>query len=553
MSARRYVSQAVSIRIADVETLPNGRKRWKRGTDEHLLRIAGCWDRRRKRWVKGVKISGLLILRFHRGQEAAARWLADWMRRWQRGDWEGCVRVFVALLIGGRRSGKTHLACAIMIAFAVLSPGAREWAISPTLETGEELDANFCDLIPRRWYKRRQAKTGRATTFRFRNGSAIFLRSAVKPERLKAGRVDLALLNEAQEMSDRALMKLQPATADRGGLLLVAANPPERAIGKWVETLYNAIRGGAADGVAFQLDPRNNPWIIYEALLSLAKVADKKTYERDVLGLFPPIGDTVFHAWSAWNLADPTPELVDITVEVSQRALGRGAGDLVGMDFQRLPAMVGVVMRVFRDRAGLELLWVVDEAVVEETDEDGLVDELESIPRWQVGDGAPRARDMSRECYRGWSEPDDSKVSPTHAAVVMDASGFFQDGEHKINRTSEKWLRARAWSSLYMPTRDSDRNPPIVERMRTGNALLENQAGARRLFVARHCTKTAEALREYENKNGVPNRRSKHAHIVDAVTYVAYRLYGVPRVPRKHKSEYRSVGKRTRAEELRGW
>ena len=552
MSGNRYIDLAIRVCLADVERDASDRPRWKAGSDEQLVRVGGRWDRRRKRWSRTQRASQVLTLRFHRGQEAAARWFAEWLTRFARNDWRGVERVWSVLLIGGRRSGKTHVSCAVMVVFAVLNPRARLWAISPTLETGDELDNAFRELLPRRWYTRRQAKTGRATTYRLANGSVIQLRSGVKPERLKAGRVDLALLNEAQEIDEAAYLKLRPAIADRGGLVLLAANPPDRPSGRWVEEHYVRAKNGEADARVFVLDPRKNPFVNYEALLSIAKESDEKTFQRDVLGLFAPIGDTVFHAWEdEEHWIDPPSHLVDVTAEVTKRELGRAAADIVGMDFQRIPAMVGVAMRFFRDPTDpdrTELLWVVDEAVVEEADENDLIDALEGIPRWRHGDGAPQRRDRA-DTYRGWPEPGETEAA--HAACVIDASGFYQDGAHTQGRTSDRYLKARRWAQLYKPQKDSDRNPAIVERMKAGNALLKAAGGRRRLFVARHCVRVAEAMRLYENKNGIPNRRSQYAHIVDAVTYVVYRFAGRPKVmgPRL---EYRSVGPRFDRREFLG-
>ncbi len=494
-------------------------------------------------------------MRFHRGQEPAARWFVGWLERFVRNDWTNYKRAWSALLIGGRRSGKTHIACAAMVIFAVLNPGALLWAISPTLETGDELDQGFRSLLPRGWYTRRQAKTGRSTTFRLANGSRILLKSAVKPQRLKAGRVDLALLNEAQELQQLAYIKLRAAIADRGGIVLLTANPPDTPGGRWVEEHYLSARAGQIEAEVFELDPRANPWINYAALASIGAEIDVKTFERDVLGLFAPIGDVVFHAWDPReNWINPPPDLVDCTAELTRRELGRAAGYVVGQDYQRTPAMVGIVMQMFRDPAdpsGEVLLWVVDEAVVDDSNEDELLDVLESTPRWRPGDGAPATRGATHG-YRGAAEPTDVKDRPVHCTVIADASGFFQDGAHNQGKTSDRWLAARGWTNMHRPQKDSDKNPAILERMKAGNARLKSADGKRRLFVARHCVRTAEALRLYELKNGFPNRRSQYAHIADAVTYVVYRFFGRPKV-KAGKQEYRGLDPHDRSEVMKGY
>jgi hypothetical protein len=550
--SRRYIDLRIAVCVADVERDASGRPRWKPGTDEQLGVIGGRFDTRRKRWVAG-KPKTKLTIRFHRGQELAARWYFDWLRRFVRGDWGGDYRrAWSVLLIGGRRSGKTHLACAALFVFAVFFPKARIWALSPTLETGDELDEALKEIMPARWYRRRQAKTGRATTFTLANGSRILLKSAVKPGRLKAGRVDMALLNEAQELSQTAYLKIRAAVADRGGVVLIAANPPDAIIGKWVEDHYLGAKAGSIPCEVFEFDPRNNPWIEYEGLLTMASEADEKTYQRDVLGLFAPIGDVVFYAWDAdANWRDPPAHLIDVTAEVTRRELGHVAGDVVGMDFQQTPAMVGIPIRFYRDPtdpSGDILTWVVDEIVAPETDEDGLVDALESTPRYRLGDGAPETRkdeDGNRGFYAGAARPGDRGA--VHAAVVADASGFYQDGAHRMDRTSDRWLIHRGWRHLFKPQRDNDNNPGIGERMKAGNARLRRGSdGKNLLFVARHCKQTAEAFRLYENKNGKPNRRSQYAHVIDAVTYVIYRFFGRPKQPAT-RQEYRGLARFERA------
>lgn len=524
MAASRYISTIVDLKLADVERDENGKPRWKPGTDRPLGKFGGTWDRRKKCFVasKSFANARTLEMRFHAGQEDAARWFADWLRRFLRGDWNGVERPWSALFVGGRRSGKTHLSCAILIVFAVAVKGSKLWAISPTLETGAELDDAFREQIPHAWVVRHAGDEsgGRATEYRFDNGSRIRLRSAVKPERLKAGRADITLLNEAQMMAEAAYIKVRAAAADRGGLVLLAANPPDSERGRWIETQYMERMAKKVDGVVFTFDPIRNPFIEYQALLSMLLECDKRTGDREIRGIFGPIGDAVFYDWSDLeNWKDPPANFVDVTSEITTKVLGRPATDIVGMDFQKMPAMVGAVCRWYRDpdNPGVDLLWVVDEAIVDEADENGLLDALEGMPRYRIGDGLPAKREHE-ECY-----------DAVNSACVIDASGFWQDGAHNQGRTSDLHLKARRWNRLYTPQKDSDRNPAIVERMKAGNAMILNGLDQRRLFVSRHCERSAKAFRNYENKNGSANRRSKFAHIVDAITYVIYRFTGKPK------------------------
>lgn len=541
----RFVDMAISLRVADIENDATGKPRWKPGTDEELILVGGRWDRLEKRWCGPAQ--RVAVLRVHRGQEAAARWTVDWLRRGASGDWEGVKRAWSALLIGARRSGKSHFAMLLTVLFAIMSARSIIWAVSPTLETTAELDTALINLLPSSWYSRIEARTGKALTFALANGTTIVLRSANKASRLKQGRADLVVLNEGQLQSRAAYTQVRGAIADTGGLVVVTANPPDQPGGRWVEDHFNGIRAGEIDGVAFELDPRKNPFVDFAALESMAAEVDEKTFARDVLGLFAPIGDVAMHAWSdseSWH--DPPPGLIDITAEVTARVLGRAAGYVVGADFQKTPHMVAIVYKLFRDPEDPAevIMWVVDEFIVGNADENDLLDVIEATGRWTT-DG------RSEETYRGWIEGTDSKTAPAHCAVVPDASGWWQDGAHTKGRTSDQAFRARRWTWLYKPQEDSDKNPDIIERVKSGNARLKAAGGRRRLFVARHCRQTAEAMRLWDMKHGKPNSSSEYAHVCDAATYPIYRFFGRPKVMTPPPT-YTGVRRFTRADAFRG-
>jgi hypothetical protein len=559
----RYADLCVSLRVEDVEVLElvdgverwrtiacgevvDGKKRWKAGSGEELIRLGGRWDRRKKRWAGNS--TRARIIRVHRGQERAARWLADWFRCKLTGRWADFRRVWWALFNGGRRSGKSHMAIVALIMYAVAFPGAIAWGISPTQEETDELEEALRSLMPREWYRWRGAGAGKVSSARLPNGSRIMFLSGHKPRNLKRGRVDIAVYNEAQNQHKAGFTQLRGAIADRGGLIIAACNPPDSPIGRWVEDLYNAGVAGKVEGEVFDFRPKENPWINYQALASMATEVDERTFRREVDGEFVPIGDIVFYTWSdRENWIDPPPSYVDITARFTLEQLGRSFGYVVGMDFQQSPHMAARVFKFFadpEDPSRTPLPWIVDEFTPENADEYDLVDALESTGRW-----TPSGR-LADDGYRGWSDPGDDAANPAHCCVVMDASGFFQDGAHTKGKTSDMALRSRGWKHLYKPQKDSDKNPEISERAKVGNSLLKPTLGRRRLHVARHCSTVAGELRQWENRNGAPYRRSPYAHGCDADTYPLYRFFGRPKVKRG-VPKYDRV-KLTRADEMRG-
>jgi hypothetical protein len=552
-SREQFVELALSLRIATVEG--RGRQaRWVREGEETILSIGGQWDRVQRTWTsKPIHDCRPVVVRITRGgaQERAARWLARWFKAYATNDWEGAglmrwderaqkrVRsVWSALLSGGRRSGKSHMACAALVLFAVMVGEAVVWAISPTQDETAELEQAIRRMLPSSWYKYRGSGAGKALTFTLLNGSKILLLSGFKPRGLRRGRVDMVLYNEGQNMSRGGYVQLRPAISDSGGLVLIAANPPTEPIGRWIEEHQEGIATGKVDGVQFEFNPEDNPWIEIAALHSMAAEVDEATYDRDVLGLFRPIGDVVFHAWSdRESRRSVPPGLVDVTEELTRRELGRAFPWLVGMDFQQTPAMAAAVMKLFRDPTDPTedvQCYVVSEAVVANANEGDLVDALEAADRW-FPDGTYKAG----AGYQG-----------DECGVVMDASGWWQDGAHNKGKTSDLALRARGWRYLYKPQKDSDKNPDIIERIKVGNARLQTKDGRRHLYVAPSCVQLSRALKYWENRNGVPYRRSQYAHASDALTYPLYRLFARPK-PKKGPTGYAGAGQHQRANQLR--
>jgi hypothetical protein len=546
----QFVDLRLELRIATVLQPRTPRAAWSTEGEETVLAVGGRWDRVKRRWIEGAHCQAHVI-RITRGgaQEKAARWLARWFRAHATGDWEsagmtrwdeetqGRVRsVWSALMSGGRRSGKSHLCLAALALFAVFLPEAVCWGVSPTQDETAELEKALRRMLPTAWYKYRGAGAGKVSTFTLPHGSEILLLSGYKPRGLRRGRVDLALFNEGQNMSRGGYVQLRPATADMGGLVLIAANPPEDPIGQWVEEHAEGIGKGSIDGVHFEFDPEENPWVDPQALRSMRAEVDEVTYDRDVRGIFRPIGKVVFHAYSDRETKKPVPvDLVDITEDVTCRHFGRRLPWVLGMDFQ-FPIMVAAALKFFQRPGEPDdvLAWVLGEIMVPNATEDELVTAIENADVWTPGGYLAGAG-----------------FDPEQCAVVMDASGFFQDAKRNKGKTSELWLRARRWRWLYKPDKDADRNPDVLERIKVTNARLKTADQKRHMFVEPRCEQIARALKLWELRNGRPYTRSIYAHPGDATSYVLFRIFGRPKVNRPPPG-YTRVRPSARVDEMRG-
>lgn len=468
----------------------------RKSTEEILLSAGGRWDRREKAYA-AEPAPTRRALRIHDGQLVAARWFASWFAARRLGDFlrtdEG-KPIFSVCLVGGRRAGKSDLAMRIAVAYAAEVPRAIVWIIAPVERAAEELDRVLEELLPRSWY----LHVG--MVYWLENGSEIHMKSSHDPEKLKEGRADLVVINEAQLHHRRTYTMVRPGIADRGGLVVIVANPPEHARGEWVEEHVEKARAGRMGSRVLVLDPLlNTELAAREALTSLADEFDERTLRRELGGEFGlPREGAVFYAFSYPFNVENAPEHHGITVPFLTQKLGYGSPTCHGMDFQKKPFQIATQLRFFEDPAdptGDPLVWIVDEHTIAEGDEDELVTLLEAS---------------------GYSGAD---------VVIPDRSGDWQNAERTKGRSSFDMLKKRGWIHLFNPDGNTDKNPDRMERMAVGNSLLRSASGKRKLRIDPRCAHTIRSVRQWETRNGVPNARSEFAHAADSWTYPCHRLF----------------------------
>lgn len=562
-NANRFVDMMMILRVATFTRNAQGVAEMQRGTEEPLAEVGGVWDRQKKRWCRDRDPQTYQVTYVPRGsdQEKPARWLARWLTLYAQGrrgpHWGNARRVFTSLLIGGRRGGKSHIAVVALVMFSLMIPRSLSWAISPTIDETAELIDTLKSLMPSRWYKIRQAAGLKADQFHFANLSKLLLLSGNKANSLKRGRVDMVLYNEGQKMRKKGWTQCRGAIADRAGLVIITANPPDEEIGRWIEDLNTDITSGKVAAVRFVITAHKNPFVDIEALEELRNELSATEAEREIDGVMTPIGDVVMHEFSSANVAWVPDRFVDITRDITRDKLGRRAEFIAGMDFQLDPHMACAVEKVFIDPDDPKRephVWIVDECLVENANEEALVDALEAIPQWSRDRQAQLIANHSKgislaklaeldldydgPCYAG------AIGEPDHCAVVADASGWWQDGAHHKGRKSNLVLASKGWNDLHRPQRDSRDNPRITERVKLTNRMLRNGEKKIHFYISPHCAQMIKAFREWSRKNGIPDRSAKQAHACDAATYPIYRLFGVPRS--KNKASYKRINNFTR-------
>lgn len=529
---RRHESGAggdrfVDMRLDFIETVVDEQGNSTDG--EMLMSVGGIWDRRRRRYRtkngKRLRCPTRIVIRCHPGQSIAVRWFKGWLnahakRRGQPPppppNWEEMPSdvdpsdVYSALFAGGRRAGKTWIGVALSIAYAVAFPRAIVWLIAPEEEDWAELQRYAKRILPRA-FKQGQNRTG----WRLINGSELMLKSAYDPESLKKGQVDLALLNEGQRCKERAFVVVRGGIVDRGGLVLVCANPPtEEKDQTWVADFAAEARVGERAAVYVEFNSLLNPHIDRRALLAMKHDVDERTFEIEVFGRFLGPKDAVAYNWNRLENERSVPDVGDVTEEFL-RIVGEGEGirQIVGIDVQTFPYMAAVVYRFYASTDVDKVqAWIVDEVALDGGDEVGLAAEL----------------------YEKGYHPDET-------LLIVDASGTYQHSKRRSADSPPPEWNGKGSFDIFRSAREDGpgyrrivspdrrmkrKNPQIVDRMRAFTSLICTHAGVRRLYAdPKRAPKTCKAIREWRVVNGKPSRVANVAHMGDAVSYPIVRIF----------------------------
>lgn len=493
-----------------------------------ILQVGGRWDREDREWVDDGKER--TIIRVHPGQYEAAYFFAEWLPYYVAGvpvgERPGRLRdVSVMFGVGGRGGGKSTWGVIGALCMAVAVRDRIVWLISPTEDRTTELQRAFEDRADPDWYEWLRSDL----TYYLANGSRLKCLSGYDPETLKQGRVDFWVLNEAQMFAKRAYMMVRPRLADTSGLGFIAANPPESEAGQWVLEFDELLLANELPGMRrFEFDYTRAPTVDRRALETMRAELSADDYAREIEGKMIPVGDFVFSDWSAVGAhgnVRPLPQLgTEITARECQRVFGRPFARVVSFDFQLTPYMAATSMRIWEDPEDpLEALsWWCQSFTVVGLEED-LCDALEG-----------------------------AGFQPDETAAVCDASGDWQDAERTKGRSSFDRLRKRGWRNLYKPVSGSEKNPEIVERVKCAKARIRSGEGKRRAFSTPDNVQLNHAMKLWENRHGVPFRRSRHAHLCDTATYLICRFW--PRRTQETRVEYEKVTrtKSARERDLRG-
>lgn len=463
----------------------------RKKNQETILWAGGEWDRF-DRQLTDRDPSSAVIVDINESQVAFTRWFAKWLRDFR----EGFPRdVSLALAGGNRRGGKTFNLIMCATAVVVDVPGSIGWTVINTYRERDEVERTLTDWFPSEWYHHRKAPD---YVFEWINGSDTFIKSADDEEALKAGRADVVLLNEAQKLKVKTLANSLGGTIDKGGIGLLAANPPQTHRGEWVLELKEAIEEERIVGAKFfGFSAKDNTEIDQGArkrFSGILEVIDPSTHEGDAEGEWRAVGNIAYRFERA-QVVKAAPTLGAITTKELQRRLGRPYSRLAGVDFQANPFVAAVWIEIYFSPTG-HIYHVVDELRLRGT-EDEFLDEVER---------------------RGYTRD--------RLAWIGDASGSWQDNEHTKGGRSFDIFKRRQWRIEPPQKKLTDKgqhasNPrPVSNRIGLVNDLFVEK----RLVVDPRCEATIQALKKCERRNDEPY--GIYAHLTDALGYVLWFLEG---------------------------
>lgn len=507
---------------------------------DRLLSVGGRWDKRLEGFDGPPE--SRVVVRLHEGQRRAVEWFATWLEAHveRRGNPPKITaaeleeleldtspaHAYSALFAGGRRAGKTWIAVALAVAYAIKFPGAIVWLVSPSDQKHDELRRYIAGCVATAWLDSPPTSEG----WELVNGSRLLLKSAYTEEGLKEGQAHLVLLNEGQMMKRRAFTVARGAVVDSSGIVLVCANPPsEKKDQIWVSDFAAEAAAGRRAAVFLEFNPLLNPHIDRHALIALRAEVDERTFAIEVLGQFRGPVDAVAYNWirleneqaiarvgvggkaidvALLRVEGKRRELADVTTNfLASIGEGEGVRQVVGLDVQRFPYIGGPIYRFFGEPTRERVIaWIVGEIVLEGGDE----------------------LDWCEELREAGYLPDDT-------LIVCDASGRYQHSRRRsMDSPPPEWkgrgsfdiIRSAGYMRIVPPDRRMKKNPEIVDRMRAFTSLICSGSGVRRLYADPELApKTCGAIRDWRTVHGKPSRTQESAHLGDGASYPIVRLF----------------------------
>jgi hypothetical protein len=343
------------------------------------------------------------------------------------------------ILVAGRRFGKTFLAL-VELCRAAWKPGSLAWYVAPTYKQAKRIAWKPLKEMTRRYWKSKPNETD--LRIELITGGTICLRGADNYDSLRGDGLDFLILDEYANIAREAWPEvLRPMLSDKQGRALFIGTP--RGYNHFYD-LYGFAQT-QANWSAFQFTTEEGGNVLRSELLSATHELDERTYRQEFLASFENLtGGLTYYAFDRNN--------------VQSQSFDRRVPLFWALDFNINP-----MCSVIGQRDG-DQVYILDEIVLPDSNTVSACYEFASrIGRWASLSPIPLQIDLYGDATGNGRH---TSASRTDWELVKE---FFRRYPYKIIN--------------HVPSM----NPPVKDRVNCVNAMLQNQAGRRRLWIDPQC------------------------------------------------------------------
>ena len=386
------------------------------------------------------------------------------------------------VLCAGRRFGKSVLAIR-EIAKCAREPDKRVMYIAPTYQMCRNIVWTPLKnkLRELNWIKKINESRLEIT---LTNNSLIMLRGADNPDSLRGIGLDLAILDEVQDVKAQTWSEvLRPTLADKGGSALFTGTP--KGVGNWFKDLYDMAATNEDWGSwKFTTLEGGN---VHESEVEAAKAdLDIATFRQEFEASFESSSNLIYYSFNPQNNVVPYNDIKEDLKSI-----------IVATDFNVSPMATLIVVPT---TTGLH---VIDEICLYSSNTDEMVTEVRNRYPFQ------------------------------HITCFPDPAGI-QRKTSAGGRTDISILQNAGWNVKYKP-----RHPLVRDRINSVNSLLLNTKGDSRLLIDPKCKQLIKCLSRfsYKDQSQIPDKggREDYSHFPDAIGYCVDFLFPVTR---KHETKH---------------
>lgn len=369
------------------------------------------------------------------------------------------------ILFSGRRWGKTMLMLTTALKTAISKPKSRIYYLAPSRKQAKDITwRTIKDIIPQAWIYRTYEST---LTVMFNNRSVIILGGLDYADSLRGQSADLLLLDEfaySYDLQDAWQAALLPMLSTTDGDAIFASTP--NGGGNFSSELWDQAETNP-DWQRWNYPTIAGGWVTPEFVEQARRHQSPSTFRQEFYGTIDSAHGSVYPTFSSDNIRD----VVD-----------NGEAIIVGIDFNRSPHCCAI-LQVQGDN-----LCIIDEIVLTQAD--------------------------SRELALTIRE----KYPDRRILCCPDPTGSRQQTS-SLGLSDDKILKDIGHMQIYSPRAAW----AISDKLNALRLLILDAAGQRRLLVNPACKRVVRSIKllEFLPGKSVPDPKSEHGHMSDAVAYAA--------------------------------